>query len=442
MNKSTKGPKEGLPGESSRPTPNDSGDTPPCKEVYLHFDLNAGVAGDMLLAALIDSGVPRAPIDEALAAIGFKEKAFSLERVNRGSVSSLHLTISSEAKATGIACKTYSEGREVIHRAGLNKTLKEKATQTLLSLAQAEAAVHGTSVDEIHFHEVSGADTLIDIVGVLAAVMWLNPTKISASPVCVGGGVVETRHGSLPVPAPATILLLKHIPIMGGRDQKHELATPTGASLIKNLTHQFGNLPAMHVNGIGYGAGTIDLQGKPNVVRALWGTPFPAHTYQDNRDNCKDGATDEPLVEMRANIDDMSPELLGHLCEEFLKMGALDTWITPIIMKKGRPGTEIAVLLRDRDRNAFIKKFFTHSTSFGVRWNPVQRRRIFRKNEQIETQWGMIDIKAGYLDGKVMTVSPEYESCKRIAREFGIPLKKVYRETSAAWVAKNCPPKC
>ncbi len=441
MNESTKSSKEGLPGESTRLISNDSGDTPPDKEVYLHFDLNAGVAGDMLLAALIDSGVPREPVDEALAAIGFKEKAFSLERVNKGSVSSLHLTISSEAEATGIACKTYSEGREVIQRSDLNQILKERATQTLLSLAQAEAAVHGTSVNEIHFHEVSGADTLIDIVGVLAAVMWLNPIKVSASPVCVGGGVVETRHGSLPVPAPATILLLKHIPIVGGQDHKHELATPTGASIIKNLTHQFGNLPAMHVNGIGYGAGTIDLKGKPNVVRALWGTAFPSHSDQDNRDNSKDGSIEEPLVEMRANIDDMSPELTGHLCEEFLKMGALDTWITPIIMKKGRPGTEIAVLLKDSDMAAFIEKFFSESTSFGVRWNPVHRRRILRKNEQIETQWGMIDVMVGYLDGKMMTVSPEYESCKRIAREFGIPLKKVYRETSAAWVAKQCPPK-
>ena len=389
----------------------------------LHLDLASGAAGDMLLAALLDSGVPREPVDEALSALGFPQRAFELARVVRGGIRSAHLQISKEAEDAGLGCRTYAAGRELLEKAPLERGLQDRALEVFQSLAEAEASVHGASVDEIHFHEVGATDTLIDIVGVSAVVEWLAPTHVSASRVAVGGGTVDTQHGRLPVPAPATLELLKGVPIARGKAPEEELLTPTGAALVSRFVDEFGVFPPMKVAAIGYGAGTKELKDRPNVVRVTWGS------LEDE----SHGGGREGLLELRANLDDATPEVMGYLTGELLQMGVLDVWLQQGIMKKGRPGVVIHVLIYGEDLTPVKTRLFRESSTFGVRWSPVERSRLERASVRVETPFGEVSVMVGKWAGQVVTVSPEYESCLQTARERGVPLKLVYAAAKRAY---------
>ncbi len=398
----------------------------------LHFDLHSGAAGDMLLAALLDAGVDEKMVEEGLRALGFKEKPFTLKRVSKGGIGSKSLQLTDGAEQTGLKWKTYAQGRSVVDRSDLSPGLKKRACEVLDRLAAAEGAIHGVSPEKVHFHEIGAADTLIDIVGVLAAVEWLSPTIITATAPAVGGGTVQTQHGKLPVPAPATLELLRGVEVCGEPSINLELTTPTGAALITHLVHCFRNMPSMRVAAIGYGAGFADLDDRPNVVRAVLGG-LSESTAETTAERTRTSSTgEETLVEMRANLDDSSPELAAHLVAKLIETGALDAWITPVTMKKGRPGMVLNALVRDSDRNAFLKMFFEESSTFGVRWNPVRRKRIPRKREIVETRWGMVEVMVASMDGVEITVSPEFESCRNVAGKSGVPLRQVLGEAVAA----------
>lgn len=311
---------------------------------------------------------------------------------------------------------------EILDHSDLPKEVIAKAKEVFLVIAKAEAKVHGSTVEEIHFHEVGAIDTIIDVVGNILALQYLGIEKVFTTPVNTGFGFVECAHGQMPVPTPATAELLQGIPNYRGTVEK-EMTTPTGAALLKVLASPVKEVPdGFTGETIGYGAGTRDVE-IPNVLRVTMGL------WNETVGNGNSGSAVERLLFLECNLDDLNPEIMPYVLEKLLAAGALDAWLQPVIMKKGRPAQTLKVLCSPEQRQVMEQIMFTQTTTLGVRAYYVERTALERRWKTVQTPWGEVRVKEGLLDGKVVNAVPEFEDCKKIAEANGVPLKAV--ETAA-----------
>jgi len=382
---------------------------------HLHLDPFSGIAGDMLLAGLVHLGAPAGEVEEALNRVPFP----GLERVRLAfpaeeshGVRGLRLAIEMEPPPVQTH-RTYPELREAIAATPLPDRARQRSLEALELLARAEAKVHGVQPEQVHFHELGGFDTVVDLVGGCLALDLLGVSSVSCGPLPLGRGSIRCAHGVLPSPAPATLELLTGLPTVG-LDLELELVTPTGAALARALASRFAPPPPMVLRAAGAGFGTSRLPGRPNCLRLLLGDPTPA------------GDGRESLWVLEANLDDLPPEILATLPEACLAAGALDAWLTPALMKKGRPAHLLSALCREDARAAVEEAFFRHSSTLGVRALAVERLALERRWAEVATPWGGVRVKLGARGGRVVNRAPEFEDCRRVAEEAGVPLKEVY----------------
>jgi len=387
----------------------------------LYLDCFAGISGDMFLGALLDLGVSEEVLRTELAKLKLPGYTISTRRVVKQNIEATKFDVIEFQRAPHRGAATpnrrYSEIAAMITGSGLSATVKQRALNVFKRIGEAEAKIHGVPLETIHFHEVGAVDSIVDIVGVCIAVEALGVDEIQASPVPLGSGFVETAHGRFPVPAPATLDLLKGIPTQSSNIAM-ELVTPTGAALLAEFCTRFGPMPALAVEKIGYGAGSRDLEKTPNVLRAIVGRV--------------DAAEQDVVAVIETNIDDMNPELFGDVMERVLTAGALDVFWTPVQMKKNRPGTLVTVLCEREATDRLAELLLSQTTSFGVRVHEARRRKLSREIVTVVTKFGEIEVKVGRLAGRVVQRSPEFESCKRAATLAGVAVREVYNEAARA----------
>jgi pyridinium-3,5-bisthiocarboxylic acid mononucleotide nickel chelatase len=388
-----------------------------------YLDCSSGISGDMFLAALLDAGVELDRLRAELAKIDLGPYEFTQSRVMRGGLAGNHVDIVVPGKQPH---RHLSHIEKLIGAAAIDEAVKRKSVQVFRRLGEAEAKLHNRPIEKIHFHEVGAVDAILDIVGVCLGLAMLGSPELACSPLNVGGGRVEAAHGTLPVPAPATAELLKGIPVYS-TGVECELVTPTGAALVSTLATGFGPVPAMNVERIGYGAGTTDLPGHPNIVRLMLGekTKGPATT--------SGGAGDEAVLVIEANIDDMNAQLYGYFAEKALAAGALDVTCTPLQMKKNRPGLLVSVLTKPELESVLTGLLFAETTTIGVRITQARRKVLDREVVTVETAYGAVKVKVARLEGRIVNAAPEFEDCRRLADEKSVTLKDVMRAAQAAW---------
>lgn len=388
--------------------------------MILHFDCFAGASGDMILAALIDAGAGLEAIQKQISKLD-ADAEIEAREVHRSGIRALQLRVTGKRTPA-----SYPAIRDLIREGGLDEPVERTALAALETLAVAEAEVHGTTVEEVHFHELSGIDTIVDLVGVAAALELLQIDAVSCSPVATGWGTVSSEHGELPVPAPATLELLKGVPTYG-IDIKAELITPTGAAILRTIVTTFGPIPAMTVDSVGYGAGSRELE-VPNVLRAVVGVETRSELV----------GVDEIVVE--ANLDDMNPEFFEYVSERLYAAGANDVWITPAIGKKGRPASVLSVLapppLADRIREIVLSE----TSTIGIRTTRVEKFMLERRWEEVKVEGRPVRIKVSSSGGRVVNVAPEYSDCAEVARLTGLPIKEVWRRALSATTSPSSGP--
>ena len=377
-----------------------------------YFDCFSGISGDMTLGAFINLGVPVEWLKDSLSTIpldGFDITATSIRRMG------IHAKQVTVIDLEGKASRNYGEIKDLIENSPLSESVKTRSLGIFEKIAVAEAQIHERKVDETHFHEVGGLDAIVDIVGAALCVEYLDIDRIVASKIPLGKGFVSCRHGILPIPAPATLAILKGVPTYG-TDISSELVTPTGAAIISILAESFQDMPEMSVASIGYGAGQRDLKTIPNLLRIITGIQ-PDHNS---------GYQQDDIVLVETSIDDMNPEVFGFVMDRLFEDGALDVYWIPIYMKKNRPGTMVQILCRKERREAIIDRLLAETTSIGVRYYEARRRILSRESREIQTRYGMVQVKCiMYPDGATRTV-PEYEVCKDIALRESLPIQIVY----------------
>ena len=372
----------------------------------VYFDCFSGAAGDMLLGALLDAGASEADVRTAVGALGLAGCSIEIRAVTRGSLraTKVDVAVTGEQEHRGP-----DDIAALLRNAALSEEVRETAVKTFDLLTDAEAKVHGIPRERVHFHEVGAVDAIVDVVGCSAALASLRPERVLASPVTIGRGLVDTEHGPIPVPAPAVVELLHGVPLE--ERGSHELVTPTGAAFLRAVVDAFGAMPPLTVSASGYGAGTRDTD-VPNVVRVIIGETSAAASQR--------------LLQIEANVDDMSPELLPHALEALLAAGAVDAWITPVLMKKGRPGFVVSALAGGADAERVVDVFLRETTTFGVRMHEVERDVLERSWVEVEVEGHALRIKVGSRGTTVTTAAPEYEDARRVAAATGMPLKQVY----------------
>lgn len=379
-----------------------------------HFDAFSGIAGDMTVAALIDAGADAATLFAGLDSLGTGAR-FSVEKVKRKGISGtkLHIEYEDPKKHRHLPAIV-----KMIEASTLPARAKARAIRTFQVLGEAEAAVHGVSIEKVHFHEVGAIDSICDIVGACYALELLGIDRVTCSPINTGSGTVEADHGIMPVPTPATALLLKDKPIYA-RGPETELTTPTGAALMAALADHFGSMPAMKVEASGFGAGTKDFPQMANMVRVLVGA--------------ESGAPESTTVAViEANIDDATPEVLGYAMERLLEAGALDVTLQPVVMKKQRAATLLQVIARPEQQEELATLVLRETTTLGVRISQAERRVAKRESVEVETPFGKVRMKAADTGA-----SPEFDDCAKLAKEGGVPLKQVMAAAIAAWNART-----
>jgi pyridinium-3,5-bisthiocarboxylic acid mononucleotide nickel chelatase len=381
-----------------------------------YFDCFAGISGDMTLGALVDLGVPLDWLKDQLKGIPLTNFDLAMTPVQRNG---MHATLVDVEASDDKISRNFSQIRSMIEDSPLADSVKSASLQVFRKLAHAEAHIHGCSLEQVHFHEVGGIDAIVDIVGSVLGLEYLGIKKITASPLPLGKGFVICRHGKLPVPAPATLGILKGVPVYG-TEIPYELVTPTGAAIIASVAQGFGALPDMIVHAIGYGAGQRDLAERPNLLRIIVGTesrPVPETSAALSEDQIE-------IVE--SSIDDMNPELFGHLMDRLFEDGALDVYWIPIYMKKNRPGTMLQVLCKIEKRETLIQRILTETTTLGVRYYSSRRRLLERESVEMNTSYGVIAVKRIKDPQGNIRIIPEYEVCRKIAIERKVPLRIVY----------------
>ena len=381
----------------------------------------------MILGALIDAGLPLDDLRSALSSLPLDGVAMGTAKVQRCGISATKFSVGGHKSAGHHEHhhRGLSEIIALVDGSALSDRVKARATQLFRRLAETEAAIHQCPVEEIHLHEVGAVDSIIDIVGVVFALDQLGAARIESSPLNVGAGTVQCEHGTLPVPAPATVLLMEGVPVYSTGTEV-ELLTPTGALLVTEYAESYGPIPPMRVRQIGYGAGDRDIPETPNVLRVLVG---------EREETTSD--VFERVVVIECEIDDMNPQIYGVLIDKLLSGGALDVFYAPIQMKKGRPGTLVTVMAAPEHRDRLSGVLFRETTTIGLRFSEVDRERLPRELVVLETPIGRVRFKVARRDGIVVNVVPEFEDCAVLATERGISLKEVQAIATKAYLDAN-----
>lgn len=389
----------------------------------IHFDCFSGAAGNMILGALIDAGASPKAIRSSLDALGIDGLRMRVSRVMRGAVQARYVSFSGPDRSA--RDRRYRQIRALLRRAPLPPNVKERSLSVFSALARAEGRVHGIDPDRVHFHEVGALDALGDVVGVSAALDVLGVDRVTASALPLGGGTVESDHGRLPLPAPATLELLNGIPTYP-YDVRWETVTPTGAALLSTLATGFGPMPALVPAAQGFGAGGDRRGPLPNVVRAILAEDSARPSDR------LDGFETDRITVIETHLDDMNPEQLPYLVEQLLSDGALDCALLPIAMKKGRPGQLLRVLARPEDRERLAQRVLLESTALGVRFSEMSRLKLARESRVVRTRYGRVAVKVTRGSNGRPLAAPEYDACARAARRHEVPLAEVYRAAERA----------
>lgn len=385
-----------------------------------YFDCFNGAGGDMIVASLLDAGADADELRAVFGSLGIDGYSLSIERIRKQGLASTRFHVELD-KPKDQPHRHLSDIVRILQASRLSSAIERKATRVFERLARAEALVHDSTVEEVHFHEVGAVDAILDVVGSIAALELLDVDRIVCSPIPTGSGTIMSEHGVLPVPAPATAELLKGVPI-AATDEPGELVTPTAAAILTTLANEFGPMPAMLLRAIGYGAGTREGRTRPNLLRVLVGEVTP------------EGDTDAITI-LETNLDDATPEVVGYCMERLLNEGALDVYAVPIHMKKSRTGVVLTVLCEHQRVPEMERLLFAETTTFGIRRHSVSRAKLHRAMETVVTPFGEVRIKIGKRDG-ITTASPEYEDCKVAAAKHGAALREVIAAAQAAWAAR------
>ncbi len=381
-----------------------------------YFDCFSGISGDMTLGAFIDLGVPIEWLKESLARVPITGFDISVSSVVRNGIKAKNVHVHADDNRKS---RDFATIRSLIKKSTLSLDIKQRSQEIFEKIALAESVIHGCTIEKVHFHEVGGIDAVVDIVGTALCVDYLGIERMISSKIPLGTGFASCRHGEIPIPAPATLGILKGIPVYSS-GIPHELVTPTGAAIIVTLAESFEEIPDMIIEKIGYGAGKREFDSRPNLLRIIMGNEPHKKT------NRKSGYQEDMIVILETSIDDMNPEIFGFLMDRLFKEGALDVYWIPVFMKKNRPGTMIQVLCRENCKDILIDCILSETSALGVRYYNVKRSILARESVYVKTIYGDIQVKRiKEPDGGVRIV-PEHEVCKKIALEKNIPLRVVY----------------
>lgn len=388
----------------------------------LYFDCFAGASGDMILGALVGAGVDQRALTGQLELLGVGGWQIDFERVDRSGIGAVYARVQTEHEH---AHRHLSDIQKIISDSRLSDGVKARAARIFSRLAAAEARVHNLPVEKIHFHEVGALDAIVDVCGAAIGFELLEIDQFICSPLRVGSGMLEMAHGLFPIPPPAVAELLSGKPIYAG-EIEGEFVTPTGAAIISEVCDRFGPFPQMKLNSTGYGAGKRDHRAFPNVLRVLIGEVENETTMADDE-----------LMMLETNIDDMSPQLFGYVMDRAFELGALDCYLTPVQMKKNRPGLLVSILCRPAEREKFMEMLFAETTTLGARSYGVSRRALVRETIRVETQFGSIDVKVAHRSNGAISAMPEFEQCRTAARKSGVALREVQEAARAAYLVQN-----
>ena len=384
-----------------------------------YFDLIAGASGDMMLGALIDAGLPEGKLRESLTALHLNDFELHVLKVSKNGFAATKVDV---IVKDDVPERHLPEIEAIITASELTAQIQEQAIGIFRRLGEVEAHIHNTTLDKVHLHELGGVDTIVDVVGVLQGLQILGIEKIIVSAVPLGRGFVRGAHGQIPLPAPATVALLQGVPVIGS-ELEMELITPTGAVLLTSLAESFGQIPAMNLQGVGYGAGGRDLP-IPNLLRV-----FIGEQKQPDVGNLS------TLVMLETNIDDLNPEIYEYVTKRLFEAGALDVFLTPIQMKKNRPATLLQVLAKPEEASKLRTILFEETTTLGVRQTLVQRYALNREIREVQTEFGMVRVKIAVLENGKIKSSPEYEDCHKLAKERNVSIREVYRAAEIAAIS-------
>lgn len=382
-----------------------------------YFDCFSGISGDMTVGALLDAGLKIETLEKELNKLGLSGYQLEVNKVVKKGISGTQFKV--KIKEEGVE-RRFKDILDIFEKSKLNEDIKKETEKIFFNIAQAESKIHRKDVDKIHFHEIGGLDSIIDIASAVIGIKTLGIEEIHSSALPVGRGFVKCAHGVIPVPAPATLELLKNIPIYSGGIES-EMITPTGAGIIGTLAKSFGERPLMKIERIGYGAGEKEFT-IPNLLRVSIGEKI----LKD--ENLKDGYVSDETVLIESNIDDMNPEFYDYIMEKLFFKGALDVFLTPIQMKKNRPAHMLSIIVFEQNLKEILEVLFSESTTLGVRIRETKRLRLAQKNFITETKYGKIRVKVGMFKGEIKNIAPEYEDCKKMAKQHKVPLKEVYDE--------------
>ncbi len=384
--------------------------------IIAYFDCFAGASGDMILGALLDAGLELDVLKSELAKLPLDCYDLTATTVEKKGIKGTKVTVNTDKLHHDHTHRNLFRIQDMINASSLSTEIKERSIEVFTRLANAEAMVHGIALDEVHFHEVGAVDAIVDVVGSVVGLAKLGVQRIYCSPLHLGAGMVQCDHGLLPVPSPATAELVKGVPVFSTGVQG-ELLTPTGAAILTTLASDFGPVPAMKLDVVGYGAGTRDLP-IPNLLRILIGKTFASPSLPE----C------DSIAVLQTNIDDMNPQIYDHVMRGLFKRGALDVFLSSIQMKKNRPGTLVTVICQPEKVNTMSEYLMRETTTIGTRWHLENRVKASRSVSKVHTQFGDVRIKIIRTGSEPPHVSPEYDDCQEIASRTGIPLKDIMEE--------------
>ena len=398
----------------------------------LYFDCFAGISGDMTIGALIDLGIDVESLKQQIASLGLSGYEIKVDRVERSGIAATKFNV--EVEPTPQPARHLADIREIISNGKITELARIRSLRAFERLAEAEARAHGTTADAVHFHEVGAVDSIIDIVGAMIGFEMLGVDRFISSPLRVGYGSVTAAHGLLPVPAPGTAEILRGAPIYAG-DIEGEFVTPTGAAIVASLCESFGVMPEFSIERIGYGAGSRNPAGFPNALRLVLAELSEAGS--EKRQNRPSYESESKVVVIETNIDDMNPQAYEYVMKQAFKLGALDVFITPVQMKKSRPGVVLTVLSEQLSASSIIDMLLAETTTLGVRYYESKRRILARAVEIVETEYGSVRVKVAADGGRTLHFQPEYEDCARLAEAAGVTLIEVQAAASAAYREKE-----
>ena len=381
-----------------------------------YFDCFSGVSGDMILGALVDAGLKVEELQAAISGLGVSGIHLSAEQVKRGAFVGTRVYVRTDEQ--GHPHRHLPDIETILDRADIPEPVRADAKRIFHRLAEAEAAAHGVTPDRIHFHEVGALDAMADVVGAAWGIRHLGLERIRVSPINLGGGFIQAAHGKMPVPAPGTAALLAGVPAYGSEIQV-ELTTPTGAAILTTLASGYGPMPSMTIQRVAYGAGGRDLKEQPNLLRLMIG-------------EVAGGLDRDQITVLEATIDDMNPQFFEPLMDRLFEAGALDVFLSPVSMKKSRPGTTLTVLADAAVADRCAALVLTHSTTFGVRAHTATRWKLPRDIITVSTTHGPVHVKRGWSGDCITILSPEYEDCRRLAQAAGVPIHVIYDEARQA----------